>query len=441
MAFAGARPGGDVLSVPQPARRIPSEGPRLAEGRAAALGERLRQVRGATEGLAAPLTPEDAQVQSMPDASPAKWHLAHTTWFFETFVLARARPGRRPFHPSYAYLFNSYYEAAGPRHPRPERGLLTRPGLEEVRRYRAAVEEELSLALPALPADLLDVVELGIAHEEQHQELLLTDLKHALSCNPLRPGYHPAAPPPAARPAEPVAWRAQEAGAVEVGTPAGGFAFDNERPRHPELVPGHALASRPVSCGEWLAFMADDGYRRPELWMSDGWAAARRQGWAAPLYWERDGGGWVQFTLGGLRPLDPAEPVAHVSWYEAEAFARWAGARLPTEAEWEHAAEGAPLDGPFADDGRHHPAAGGPGAGQLLGGVWEWTRSAYAPYPGFRAAEGALGEYNGKFMVNQLVLRGGSCATPRRHVRPGYRNFFYPDARWQFSGLRLARDT
>jgi ergothioneine biosynthesis protein EgtB len=426
--------------VPSEARRIPGKGSTPAEGRAERLLARLREVRAATAALAAPLTPEDAQVQSMPDASPAKWHLGHTTWFFETFVLARARPGRRPFHPAYAYLFNSYYEAAGPRQPRPERGLLTRPGLADVVRYRAAVEAELAEALRSLPPPLLDVVELGIAHEEQHQELLLTDVKHAFWCNPLRPAYHPAPPPPGDRPAAPPTWTARPAGEVEVGTPEEGFAFDNERPRHPELVPAHALASRKVTCGEWLAFLEDGGYRRPELWMSDGWAAVRRHGWEAPLYWERADVGWALFTLGGMRAVDPAEPVVHVSWYEADAYARWAGARLPTEAEWEAAARGAPLDGPFADDGRHHPAAPAPGAPQLLGGAWEWTRSAYAPYPGFRPAAGALGEYNGKFMVSQLVLRGASCATPRRHVRPGYRNFFYPDARWQFSGLRLARD-
>ncbi len=425
--------------MPPQARGSPPAS-RRDEGRAAALREVLAVVRARTRTLAAPLTAEDAQVQSMPDASPAKWHLAHTTWFFETFVLARARPARRLFHPAFGYLFNSYYEAAGERHPRPERGLLTRPRLEEVERYRAAVEEELAAELATLPPELLDVVELGINHEEQHQELLLTDVKHAFSCNPLRPAYA-AAPAPAGRPAAPLGWTMRDAQRAEIGTPEGGFAFDNERPRHPQIVPAHALADRPVSCGEWLDFMADGGYSRPTLWMADGWAAARRHGWTAPLYWERAGAGWALFTLGGMRPVDPAEPVAHVSWYEADAYARWAGARLPTEVEWEAAAAAAPQDGPFLDHGRFHPAAGAPGERQLLGGVWEWTGSAYSPYPGFRPAAGALGEYNGKFMVNQLVLRGGSCATPRRHIRPGYRNFFYPDARWQFSGLRLARDS
>ncbi|HET6436787.1 MAG TPA: ergothioneine biosynthesis protein EgtB [Anaeromyxobacter sp.] len=412
-----------------------------AEGRAAQLAERLAGVRRATLKLAAPLTPEDAQVQSMPDASPAKWHLGHTTWFFETFVLRPARPDEAPFHPSFAYLFNSYYETAGPRQPRPERGLLTRPGLEEVLRYRAEVDGRMAEVLETgLAPDLLEVVELGVAHEEQHQELLLTDLKHAFHANPLRPAYHPRPPPPSGAGPRPISWIAQGAVRAELGTAAGGFAFDNERPRHPVLLLPHALADRPVSCGEWISFMEDGGYRRPELWMSDGWAAVRRNGWTAPLYWEPGQRGWGLFTLGGMRDVDPAEPVAHVSWYEADAFARWAGARLPSEAEWEWAARSAPVDGTFADDGRHHPAAGGPGARQLFGDVWEWTASAYGPYPGYRPLAGALGEYNGKFMVSQLVLRGGSCATPLRHIRPGYRNFFYPDARWQFSGVRLARD-
>jgi len=378
----------------------------------------------------------------MPDASPAKWHLGHTTWFFETFVLARLEPRRSPFHPAFGYLFNSYYEAAGPRQPRPMRGLLTRPGLDEVLRYRAQVDERMVEALGGrFPEELLDVVELGIAHEEQHQELLLTDVKHAFSMNPLRPAYHPAPPPRATAPAEPLSWMSQPEQRAELGTPEGGFAFDNERPRHPVLLRTHALASRPVTCGEWLEFMEDGGYARPTLWMSDGLAALHRQGWEAPLYWERRDDGWWQFTLGGMRPVDPAEPVSHVSWFEADAYARWAGARLPTEAEWERAASDSTPDGTFADDGRHHPAGARPGARQLLGDVWEWTSSGYGPYPGFRPLAGALGEYNGKFMVSQLVLRGGSCATPRRHVRPGYRNFFYPDARWQFSGVRLARDT
>jgi ergothioneine biosynthesis protein EgtB len=392
--------------------------------------------------LAAPLSPEDAAVQSMPDASPAKWHLGHTTWFYETFVLARSEKAHRPFDPRYGYLFNSYYDAAGPRQPRPQRGLLTRPPLADVLRYRAEVDARMGelLAAGATP-ELLALVELGLAHEEQHQELLLTDLKHAFGASPLWPAYAPA-PPPRRGPAPPLAWVQRDAGPVEIGA-GEGFSFDNERPRHPELVPAHALASRLVTCGEWLAFIDADGYARPELWMSDGWAAVQRNGWTAPLYWRRDGGGrFRQYALGGERAVDEAEPVCHVSWYEADAYARFAGARLPTEAEWEAAAADAPADGTFADDGRLHPAAAaaGPGLRQLLGDVWEWTGSAYRPYPGFRPEPGAIGEYNGKFMVNQLVLRGGSCATPRRHVRASYRNYFYPDARWQFSGVRLARD-
>ena len=413
-----------------------------SEARVGSLAVRLRAVRRATAALAAPLSAEDAMVQSMPDASPAKWHLAHTTWFFEAFVLSRAEHPHRPFHDRYAYLFNSYYEAVGPRQPRPSRGILSRPPLDEIRRYRAQVDERLEVVLPALPPELLDVVELGIAHEEQHQELLLTDVKHAFASNPLRPAYAAGTATPSGRVAPPLAFLPRPGGAAELGAGPDGFAFDNERPRHPVLLAPHALASRPASVGEWLAFMADGGYRRPDLWLSDGWAAVQRNGWEAPLYWERDGGSWSVFTLGGTRPVNPAEPVAHVSFFEADAFARWSGARLPTEAEWERSAAGALPDGTFAEDGRLHPAPAPDADGlvQLLGDVWEWTRSAYEPYPGFHPLPGALGEYNGKFMVSQLVLRGGSCATPRAHVRATYRNFFPPDARWQFSGVRLARD-
>ncbi len=411
------------------------------ERRGVGLRERYGAVRRATAALAAPLSAEDAQIQSMPDASPAKWHLAHTTWFFETFVLARAAPSVPPHDAAWRYLFNSYYEAAGPRQPRPERGLLSRPSLEAVLRWRAVVDERMvALLAGARDEDLLDVLALGIAHEEQHQELLVTDVKHAFSVQPLRPAYLARPPPPGA--AHRLEWLPQEGGVREIGAAGPGFAFDNERPRHRVLLAPHALASRPVSCGEWLAFMDAAGYRRPEHWLFDGWAAVQRNAWRAPLYWTEEGGRWWQFTLGGMRPVDEAEPVAHVSFYEADAYARWAGARLPTEAEWEAAAEGATEDGNFADSGRLHPAPARAGEGlvQLFGDVWEWTQSAYAPYPGFRPLAGALGEYNGKFMVNQLVLRGGSCATPRGHVRPSYRNFFQPEARWQFSGLRLARD-
>ena len=421
---------------PAPQREI--ERPR----RGAEVAARFAGVRRASLALAAPLSAEDAMVQSMPDASPAKWHLAHTTWFFETFVLAAAEPDARPFDPAYAFLFNSYYEAVGPRQPRPERGLLSRPPLEDVLRYRRHVDERTGALLAAGPGDaFLDAVELGIAHEEQHQELLLADVKHAFSSQPLRPAYGPT-PPRAAGPAPALAFMPREGGVREVGAGPEGFAFDNERPRHRALLEAHALASRPVTCGEWLAFMDAGGYARPEHWLSDGWAAVARNRWHAPLYWVHDAGAWWQFTLGGMRPVDPAEPVAHVSYYEADAYARWVGARLPSEEEWEAAAAGAEPTGNFAGSRRLHPEAvrPGPGLRQLFGDVWEWTRSAYTPYPGFRPAAGALGEYNGKFMVSQLVLRGGSCATPPGHVRATYRNFFYPDARWQFSGVRLARD-
>ncbi len=406
------------------------------------ISARYGAVRRRTEELASPLSPEDAQVQSMPDASPAKWHLAHTAWFFEEIVLARAEPRVPRFHPAYAHLFNSYYEAIGARQPRPERGLCSRPPLDEVLRYRAHVDGRMRSLLEGAPAeDLLDLVELGLAHEEQHQELLLTDVKHAFWSQPLRPAYAQA--PEASRSqAAPLAFVPRDGGVREIGAPQAGFAFDNERPRHRVLLEAHSLASRPVTAGEWLWFMQEGGYRRPELWLSDGWAAVARLGWRAPLYWFEDGGRWWQFTLGGVRTVDEAEPVAHVSYYEAEAYARFAGARLPSEAEWEAAAEDSPEEGTFADARRFHPAPA-PGGGdlrQLLGDVWEWTRSAYGPYPGFKPLPGVLGEYNAKFMVGQLVLRGGSCVTPRGHVRPSYRNFFQPEARWQFSGVRLARD-
>ena len=419
--------------------------PHPAAGPAAERVRRYLGVRHTTLSLAEPLSAEDAMVQSMPEASPAKWHLGHTTWFFEAFVLTALRPERTPFHPAFGYLFNSYYVAAGPRQPRPERGLLSRPSLGEVLTYRARVDEEIAEALErGMPDGIADILELGLHHEQQHQELLVTDVKHAFAQNPLRPAYRPEPPRRAGAPAPALSWLERPAGVHALGAAGAGFTFDTERPRHPVAVPAHALASRPVTAGEWLAFMEDGGYRRPELWMSDGWAAAARQGWCAPLYWLEDGGRWDQFTLGGVRPVDEAEPVAHVSWFEADAYSRWVGARLPTEAEWELAAAAAAPDGTFLEDGRLHPAAlrpreGVSGPRQLLGDVWEWTASAYAPYPGFKPLGGALGEYNGKFMVSQLVLRGGSCATPRSHIRPTYRNFFYPDARWQFTGVRLAR--
>ncbi|MGZ3441187.1 MAG: ergothioneine biosynthesis protein EgtB [Polyangia bacterium] len=375
-------------------------------------------VRHASEELCRGLAAEDFVVQSMPDCSPLKWHLAHTTWFFETFVLA-ARPGYKPFDARYQYLFNSYYEAVGARWDRPSRGLLTRPTVDEVLRYRAHVDARMAeIDAPA------DVLELGLHHEQQHQELMLTDLKHLFALNPLEPVYRAA--PVDDAPAAPLEWLRFAEGVREIGDAGAGFAFDNERPRHRALVPAFRFASRLVTAGEYAAFIADRGYQRAELWLSDGWATVQREGWQAPLYWRNDGGDgdaqdWTVFTLGGRRAVLPAEPVVHVSFYEADAYARWAGARLPTEFEWES-------------------AAAAPGATQLYGVGWQWTQSAYAPYPGYRPLAGALGEYNGKFMCNQLVLRGSSSATPPSHARATYRNFFPPHARWQFTGIRLAQD-
>jgi dimethylhistidine N-methyltransferase len=411
-----------------------------------ALRDRYRRVRAATEALAAPLSAEDCTPQSMPDASPVKWHLAHTAWFFETFLLLPHVEGAEPFDPSFALLFNSYYHGVGPQFRRAARGLLTRPGLERVRAYRGHVDRHMEalLARPELAPELRALVALGLAHEEQHQELILTDLKHLLWHHPDLPAY--AGRWPLARVASvPRAWVSFPGGLVGIGHAGEGFAFDNEGPRHRRWLEPFELASHPVTNADWVGFIEDGGYRRPELWLSDGWAAVEAGGWEAPLYWRAADGGWRCFTLHGDAPLDPHAPVAHVSFYEADAFARWAGARLPSEAEWETAAAACPLEGNFADSGALHPlaprapAAGGTLA-QMFGDVWEWTRSAYEPYPGFAPAAGAVGEYNGKFMSGQQVLRGGSCATAPGHVRATYRNFFPPQARWQFSGLRLARD-
>jgi ergothioneine biosynthesis protein EgtB len=418
-----------------------------ANSAAARLSDRFAAVRGFSEFLCEPLSAEDCAVQSMPDVSPTRWHLAHTTWFFETFVL-EPRPGYRVFHPEFNYLFNSYYNTVGLQYPRPRRGLLSRPSLAEVREYRRYVDRHMSALLAGgdLPSDTARVVEIGLHHEQQHQELILTDIKHVFSCNPLWPVYREDDLPSADLPAEP-RWLKFDEGIYHIGHGGDGFAYDNESPRHRVFLEQFELAGRLVTCGEYLDFISAGGYRRPEFWLSAGWQQVCEHGWRAPLHWvDRDGARFV-FTLAGLRPLDPHQPVCHVSYFEADAFAAWAGARLPTETEWEVAAECAPLAGNFADSlldqGRAlHPNplhAGDGRLNQMFGDVWEWTASPYTPYPGFQTPAGALGEYNGKFMCNQYVLRGGSCVTSQNHIRRTYRNFFPPDARWQFSGIRLAR--
>jgi ergothioneine biosynthesis protein EgtB len=405
-----------------------------SEPAAQALAERLRATRRLTLDLAAPLSDADATIQPFPDASPAKWHLAHTSWFFETFILRDHVPGYRPFDERYAFLFNSYYEAKGPRHARQRRGMISRPSLDEVRSYRAHVDEALDRAMAALPPAALELVELGINHEQQHQELFLTDILATFAENPIEPAYGEL-PPPACFADEPLSYHRGRDGVVEIGAPAGGFAFDAERPRHSAFLAGHELAGRKTTNREWREFIDDGGYVNPLLWLSDGWAWVQAEAIGAPLYWRGDGS---EFTLAGRREIDWAAPVAHVSFYEADAFARWAGARLPTEAEWEDVAASAdPLIGSQLD---HAGAVAPRPGGGMFGDVWEWTRSAFASYPGFAPAEGAVGEYNGKFMSGQLVLKGASCATPRGHSRASYRNFFPPAARWQFTGVRLARD-
>jgi len=411
------------------------------------LQDRYATVRAATRSLAACLSAEDCALQSMPDASPVKWHLAHTTWFFETFVLHRFVRGYRPFDPAFRVLYNSYYNAIGERHPRPERGLLSRPSLDEVLAYRAHVDACVAPLLVSADGDreLGEILELGLQHEQQHQELVLTDVKHLLSRNPLAPAYRKPWPAPAHAP--PLRqWVAYEGGLAEVGADGSSFAFDNELPRHRVYIAPFELASHPVTNREYLAFIDDGGYRRPELWLALGWDLIQAQKWEAPLYWDRRDGHATAFSLAGRVELAPDTPLVHVSLFEADAFARWAGARLPTEFEWEMAARDIRVDGNFLESGALHPlppdVAPPQGApSQMFGDVWEWTQSAYAPYPGYLPLPGAVGEYNGKFMCNQYVLRGGSCATPRSHIRATYRNFFPPDARWQFSGVRLARST
>lgn len=419
-----------VLSKEQPSRNW-SE-------RRGELGQRYRSVRDTTETLSAPLSPEDQTIQSMPDASPTKWHRAHTTWFFETFLLKPNAADYEVFDETYNFLFNSYYEAVGERHPRPQRGMITRPNALEIGKYRAHVDEAMAAFIKTCPEDLLALVELGLNHEQQHQELLLTDIKHAFSLNPLSPVYRTRDQNPAANDSAPkLRWHEIPAGLYTIGHTGEGFGFDNEGPGHQVFLQDAKVANRPVSIGEYLDFIADGGYRHAEFWLSDGWDVVRREGWEAPAYWQRDGALWMTYTLHGRRPVREDEPVAHVSYYEAAAYAAWAGKRLPNEAEWEVCAREHAATNGHVPALNPHPRPLAPGFSQ---DVWEWTGSAYLPYPGFRAAKGAVGEYNGKFMVNQMVLRGRSCATPPGHERLTYRNFFGPAARWQFSGFRLAED-
>jgi ergothioneine biosynthesis protein EgtB len=407
-----------------------------------ALHDRYNLVRKRTVTLAKPLSEEDCCVQSMADASPVKWHMAHTTWFFETFILERFEPGFTPHHPAFRMLFNSYYNGVGEKHVRAQRGLLTRPLLDEVIAYRHNVDARMGLLLSTLAQhdasrEAAELIELGLQHEQQHQELILTDVKHLLSMNPLQPTYSDT-PLPAESTAPPLRWLAFNAGIAEIGHVADGFCFDNEMPHHRQFVEAFSLATRLVTNGEFLAFIDAGGYREPALWLSEGWDWACANRLTQPLYWHRTGSGWQEFTLHGMQALDLHRPATHLSFFEAEAYARWAGARLPTEAEWERAAAGAHV----TEAGDLHPralrATSATGLAQLFGACWQWTASSYAPYPGYATADGAIGEYNGKFMVNQYVLRGSSCATPAGHSRISYRNFFPAAARWQFSGIRLA---
>lgn len=413
------------------------------------LKEQYLKVRQFTEALCKPLLTEDYVIQSMPDVSPTKWHLAHMSWFFETFLLKPGLPDYQSLHPQYAYLFNSYYNSLGERHCRPERGLISRPTVEETYAYRRYVDEHVLALLEKIDerrlASITPLFILGLHHEQQHQELILTDIKHVLSRNPLAPVYMAREPHKVRGTLPPIEWIAFPEALRWVGHDGPCFAFDNESPRHREFLPAFQLASRLVTNGEYLKFMEDGGYRNPLLWLSEGWSTVRAAEWQAPLYWEKRDDQWWMMTLGGMREVDPSEPVCHISYFEADAFARWVGSRLPTEAEWETAAQTVPITGNFVESGLYHPT---PLAtlcpkgklAQMYGDVWEWTRSSYAPYPGFKPSAGAVGEYNGKFMCNQYVLRGGSCATSLTHIRPTYRNFFPASAQWQFMGLRLAKD-
>ncbi len=418
---------------------------RQASVKALDLIPRYKTVRQRSLGVCAPLSVEDQVIQSMPDASPVKWHLAHTTWFFEAFVLGPL--GQPSFDDRYNFVFNSYYEALGSRMPRERRGLASRPTLDEVLAYRNDVDDRVARLLTEGPSDravvdsIAQLVELGLHHEQQHQELMLTDLKHALGTQPLQPAYRTDLVRDGGGSITPLGWHDFEPEIAEVGAGDRSFAFDNERPRHREILSGFRIATRPVCNAEVLAFIGDRGYDDPRFWLSDGFACAQREGWHAPLYWQHEDGVWLHYDLASLREVDPSETACHLSYYEADAIARWAGARLPTEFEWERAAAGLRVrDGHWADDDRLHPRAAEQGLQQLFGDVWEWTSSAYGPYPGFRPLAGALGEYNGKFMSGQMVLRGGSCFTPRGHVRASYRNFFPPPARWQMTGVRFAND-
>jgi ergothioneine biosynthesis protein EgtB len=406
----------------------------------ASLQAQFEQVRQLSETLCSPLTIEDYVVQTMPDVSPPKWHLAHTTWFFETFLLTPYLAGYKVFHPKFGYLFNSYYEAVGDRHPRTQRGLLTRPTVAQVYQYRAYVDQAMRSLLPQAKdhPELQSLITLGLHHEQQHQELLMTDIKHILACNPLRPAYRDNLLE-SNHSSQPIQWIEFSGGLHHLGQEGDAFTFDNEGPRHQIYTQDYSLASRPITNREYLEFIEADGYQTPEYWLAEGWATIQVEGWTAPLYWERMDGDWWIMTLGGLRSLNPHEPVCHVSFFEADAYARWAGKRLPTEAEWEIAATQIPIQGNLLDLDHLHPIASGGNNLQMFGDVWEWTQSAYLPYPSFQPSAGAVGEYNGKFMCNQMVLRGGSCVTPPGHIRATYRNFFPTAARWQFSGIRLAQ--
>jgi ergothioneine biosynthesis protein EgtB len=424
------------MAVPQPALVVSES--HIAE----ALAARYHRVRRVSLEICEPLEVEDYVVQSMPDTSPTKWHLAHTSWFFEQFLLKPLLQGYRAFHPDFEYLFNSYYQTVGRMHERPQRGLLTRPTVQEVLRYRAHVDDHMQRLIRTRPENdkLIGIATLGLNHEQQHQELMLTDIKHLYSRNPLLPAYRPGTADLGVV-TTPSHFVSFEGGVREIGASGKHFAFDNELPRHRTLVEPYMLADRLVTNSEFLEFIRDGGYRRAEFWLSDGWNTLVREGWTRPIYWSEPLD--REFTLRGLQPLRPSAPVCHLSYYEADAFARWAGARLPSEAEWELAAESLPISGNLLDGGSLHPTAAGvqPGLKQMFGDVWEWTASPYTAYPGYRPPPGALGEYNGKFMCNQLVLRGGSCVTPSDHIRASYRNFFYPEARWQFTGVRLARNS